>query len=398
MKKIDLFLFVTCTLCMILPDQTFAKSATCGVGEFLFSTKCRDCKPGCFCTGGGTKTLSLDPDDKISASVLEAYCRHERNDCPKGSANGGEAYGACGRHNNAKIYRCPDAFPNSSSKATSEEQCYTTVGSKKLYYKKVSCIAGKYLPINSDSCVPCKTGERDYCPGIENVYPSVSTDKGVSSCAPNQKANSTHTACEDNGITCIAGTYLPADSLTCAACPDGYYCKGGTWPQQPIDQGNERCSGSTVPNEKRTACIQGTITVSEGYYLPANATEPVVCKGAKSYCPGGKFDQSPKDQGIFDCPNGGRANKDKTACTITISKNQMSQCWQESGDAENFKSCVLLANSSTNTITYTTTPKYTYKIDTALQKQIREEALDAYKNTGSAYMNVGETLLNPKRY
>ncbi len=52
-----------------------------------------------------------------------------------------------------------------------------------------------------------------------------------------------------NSVTCAAGKYLPANSTTCATCPAGNYCPGGTWEKSSSDQGLNTCptmaTGST---------------------------------------------------------------------------------------------------------------------------------------------------------
>ena len=341
------FFLFECMIIVFFPINIFAKSKSCDPGEFLFSYYCTDCPKGCFCSGGDL--YSLDPDYNLSKDDLKKYCAGTLSECYTGNSKFTEdkteypswSWGDCGRQDAAKIYKCPTGFTSEEKQKTKSACYFKSDSGDTVYWTVRSCEAGTYLPAKSGSCKSCKTGTNNYCPGLTDAYPSTTKDQGISTCPDGKKPNMARTACEDDGISCIAGTYLPANSSTCAACPDGFYCPQGTWQPQPIDQGKNRCTGSTVPNEERTECIQGAITVSEGYYLPANTTEPVPCKGAKSYCPGGTFDKASKDQGIFDCPKGGRANKNKTACTITIIKNHMKECWTDSGDPDKYKTCVL---------------------------------------------------------
>lgn len=53
-------------------------------------------------------------------------------------------------------------------------------------------------------------------------------------------------------ITCEAGTYLPANSSTCAICPQHYYCPGGDFIQSTADQGKNSCAEDTGGLYKRT--------------------------------------------------------------------------------------------------------------------------------------------------
>ncbi len=41
--------------------------------------------------------------------------------------------------------------------------------------------------------------------------------------------------------TCTVGKYLPANSTTCAVCPAGKFCNGGSWSKSSDDQGYEDC-------------------------------------------------------------------------------------------------------------------------------------------------------------
>ena len=90
------------------------------------------------------------------------------------------------------------------------------------------------------------------------------------------------------------------------------------------------------------------INVKSGQYLPANKVSPDDCKGANKYCPGGIYEQSARDQGIFDCPYGSRQNRDKNACQIAVNANQMmygksndvsKPCWHLTNRQE-YRACV----------------------------------------------------------
>ena len=143
-------------------------------------------------------------------------------------------------------------------------------------------------------------------------------------------------------ITCESGKYLPKGAMSCEKCKSRYYvCVGGTFPSKPTsDQGISKCPSNQIANSQQTSCSD-SIYCEPGLYLPANETEPVPCNGVKSYCPGGTFSKASKKQGIFDCPNGSRANKDKTACTVTLVKAHMKKCWTDYNDPDKYKTCVL---------------------------------------------------------
>ena len=354
-----LFLSAVAVGCFLPIVDVQAKSGECGIGEFLFSTKCRDCKPGCYCYGGHTTTLSLDHKDKISASDLEKYCRRETNSCPH---QGKDGYGECGRKGEAKIERCPAGFPKSDAKATSAEQCYVMSGNERLYNKKVSCAAGKYLPKGKGSCADCSSkGGNYYCTGV-TAYPSTTADQGLSECASGKKPNSARTGCGNIDIKCKAGQYLPKGRDYCIECKTGHLdvCEGGTFQENSnADQGIITCGNDLIANKEHSKCVSesGIIVVPKGQYLPADTYVPKPCpKASKKYCPGGEFTHSKKNQGMYDCPMNGRSSSDMSTCTLTLSKEQLkygpggksttflAQCWIHSEDPERYTSCLLGTN------------------------------------------------------
>jgi len=228
-------LFVVAAVIGVAPMfNAFAK--TCSAGEHLMTSACRDCPTGCYCTNTST---ALDPKDKISNSEKTDWCARKRSTCPN---NGKDGYGDCGKPEGG-VNRCPSDFPNSASKSTSIEQCYTVVGSKKLYYKKITCIAGKYLPINSDQCTTCPSGKE--CPGIENVYPSITTDQGIG----NQKLS------DSNIIDVAPGQFLPGNTGTPKQCTGtNRYCPGGTFMRSNKEQGRYECPKGSRVNDNLSGC------------------------------------------------------------------------------------------------------------------------------------------------
>lgn len=340
--KNSLFLTTISIGCFLTMMDVHAKSKTCPVGEFVMSTKCRDCPPGCFCSGGGTETMSLDHKNEIDLDEVKNFCLRKRSSC---SHQGKDGYGVCGRQDHAKLYLCPSIFPNSDGNVSSKNQCFAWSGGQKVYYGKKTCVAGEYLPKNSPKCVECKSGSLDYCPGIKDAEPSTTADQGLSSCSGGKVANASHTDCAFTDVQCIAGTYLPANSISCAPCKNRYYyCPGGTFGKQPINQGIFECRGNGQSvNETKTACIQGEITIDQGYYLPANTNKQKKCTDEKHYCPGGSFDKKSQDQGRFECPGNSSAKSDKSACVMKISKDDMSKCYLSTEDINDtkYKNCVM---------------------------------------------------------
>ena len=117
-------------------------------------------------------------------------------------------------------------------------------------------------------------------------------------------------------VTCAAGKYLPANSLSCTKCTAGYACPGGTYEYKNTDQGISQCSGYTKYSASGASSCS---TVSAGYYTTGCNTNGNGCTGQSqctgaTYCSGGV--QS-------DCPSGYTANTaaGKTAasqCTISV--------------------------------------------------------------------------------
>lgn len=79
---------------------------------------------------------------------------------------------------------------------------------------------------------------------------------------------------EPNSYVCNVNTYLPRQATTCAACPSGFDCDGGTFTfSETNDQG-------LTPH---------TVTCQSGYFLPAASESCVACPSGYT-CPGGTFD------------------------------------------------------------------------------------------------------------
>lgn len=118
-----------------------------------------------------------------------------------------------------------------------------------------------------------------------------------------------------NEYTCSSGEFLPANTLGCESCPNGYTCNGGTFKFnannfQGINMGN--ISSTTINNvcaynfpQKLVAYYtRNKHTCTPGYYLPANIDECTICPN-DNLCIGGTytFDEN-ENQGITPCPVG----------------------------------------------------------------------------------------------
>lgn len=355
-KKVS-FLLLTSVTCFASLDA-FA----CAKGQYKVGALCYGCPNGCYCPKAdqdwsGCGAVTCDAANKTT--LTRATC--------KDAASG--TYG---------VFLCPKNFPLSNrsgslngSGASDISGCYTIgANGTPLYYKKISeCKAGTYLPQMADSCKKCEPDK--VCPGIKNVYISLDKDQGIQSCSSGLVPNKNNTECEkpDTTITIDARTYLPANSSAPAACLAGYFCPGAKVEKvQPFEQGIEQCPENTISkaaqakcdlcpkgtkaNEDHTACTDADITVPSGYYLKANSVEPRPCTAPKTYCPGGTFSKSGKDQGVYNCPYESKSNSSHTGCDLYLTKEQMqngiygkkgdivSQCWLKT-DVNDYKTCVL---------------------------------------------------------
>ena len=272
------------------------------------------------------------------------------------------------------INACPTTYPNSAAKSSKIEQCYLTTtagkyvatakadqvqclknnycaGGTKVHYGSTggmqSCATGYESAAGASSCTtttytitynlnsgtnaagaktsytietadytlptPTKTG---YTFGgwYEN---SGLTGTAVTKIAKGSTGNKTFWAkWTVKSVTCAAGKYLPANSLSCGDCGAGYACPGGTFEYKNTDQGISQCSGYTKYSASGASSCS---TVSAGYYTTGCNTNGNGCTGQSqctgaTYCSGGV--QS-------DCPSGYTANTaaGKTAasqCTISV--------------------------------------------------------------------------------
>ena len=78
---------------------------------------------------------------------------------------------------------------------------------------------------------------------------------------------------------CSAGSYLPANSLTCTRCEKGYYCPGGEWYRKNEIQGRKACPSDYTTESTGSSVIEHCyITVPAGKYLtPINSNTTTSC-------------------------------------------------------------------------------------------------------------------------
>lgn len=294
----------------------------------------KKCPAGCYCPGG-VKTAVGDND---------SYEGKVTTHCSSKTAS------VEGYLNERGVYYCPSERPNSNEQSKSIYDCYNEAGE------------------NYTDNEPIQQKLRLRCP--DGKVP-----------------NAEHTGCiepddQEETVHCIRGEYLPANSESCAECPDGYYCPNEKdYPiNRAVSQGNERCTGNKVPNDRKddcvpcssgkepdedhATCVDAKIHVDPGQYLRANSTDPISCSGSvKKFCPGGSFYKKSVDQGRYDCPFNSNANSTNTACELKLTKKQMvngvsgnGECWLKT-DPEDYKLCIYGARfeNASNTPTSSST-------------------------------------------
>ncbi len=317
---------------------------TCKAGQYLPANKdkCESCSSlgiTKYCPGGsflkGTSDQGVSTCSKSNETTNDARtgCTTSKRcdagqhkiglicyGCPEGSYCDGSAEQSSngGKNGVAGVHTCPAAYPKSDrNKATggvgakTAKDCYKVVSNVKYYNVQVSCEIGKYLPSSKTTCAACTDGK--YCPG--GKFDLAAIDQGLMTCPSGQKPNSNKTACN---TSCLAGKYLPANTSTCAACPTDKkttYCIGGEYAVSNKDQGKAECAPGKVANSARTACTDIKVKCSAGQYLPANSETCKKCEAGKVCLKEETYTFSTvKSQGMSDCAQKEIPNDTQTAC------------------------------------------------------------------------------------
>ena len=117
---------------------------------------------------------------------------------------------------------------------------------------------------------------------------------------------------EIDSYTCNPGQYLPANTLGCVSCPNGFVCNGGTYNFNPNKyQGLEIGTISTntinnicavnFPPELYSVYEPNEHNCAPGYYLPAGFDACTICP-QNNYCLGGTYTFNETiNQGITSC-------------------------------------------------------------------------------------------------
>ena len=316
---------------LVLPNVASAVcSKTMVAGKFCSGSAPTPCKPGCYCTGGTTSGV-------LQSDVIKACAREEKNFIEQGLAS---LFATSQDMNEAHVFLCPDDFPYSDAGAKSSEKCYACenynsrqnkCSGTKLYNEEIRCEVGEYLPRGSTTCTKCE-GEQigsikvNTCKGGK-FKPSFDEDQGKDQ---GKVINIDSLKITDDNVslivTCEAGKYLPADSLFCKPCLNGYICpKKGTYTQKDQNQGLETCPDGRTPNQDKTACVASNSGTNAGNSSNKNNTNT-------------------NNNGT----NSGNSSKNDKTCPSILSKNQLKygvsgdkECWLFLDiKPEKYKKCV----------------------------------------------------------
>lgn len=286
---------------MVFFDPVFAEcrtSGTCGVqydacsGYWCGSGTVRDCRQGCYCTGGWSAVVPAGVDTMcMNGSLTQAGIDYT------GTLNG------------IGVYLCPAGY-TSGERAKTVNDCYhkntTCSGGSRLYYARPRCYSGQYLPAQASSCSSCPAGK--YCDVYNGDYVvSSCNDQGITgSCTGNQYSTSGAQACSlCNGVgravkknnagtlnvgcdVCDEGTYANDGHTACEICEAGYACTNGMKTQ---------CTGNQYSNtEGASQCTECT---GNGKAVVKNNGLNVGC----DVCPPGTYANDDHSQCIV-CPAG----------------------------------------------------------------------------------------------
>ncbi len=238
-------------------DDCALVPVTCTYGWYLpaNSLTCTVCKDGHYCAGG-TYTLDTENDQGVEL-------------CP-------ENY----RDNTgwvAEVTQCAINCPDGTIIVNPHEACTTPDGS----WWAPGGLYGYGQSSNYNLCP-----DNHSTPNTTNPADHDSSDD-----------------CTPLSTTCVAGEFLPADTLDCAQCPAGYYCAGGEFVFDSIDQGISSCPDGYDAGPLSASTVEECqIFVNPGYMV--NVTEgyaPIPCWGG-SGCIGDEWvNYGSNSQNVVTC-------------------------------------------------------------------------------------------------
>lgn len=368
----------------------------CAAGKYLpkNATTCSSCKDRYYCPGGSFPKASYDQGLKTCPSgqkpdALQKSCIKDTSTSSSSSNGSIKCY--AGQYLPANATSCSPCknryycLGGTFSKSSSDQGLKTCMFSEPNYSKtacQVKCDKGKYLPANGWECQSCK--DRYYCWG-GTFSQHVPYDQGTRQIGGSSTTNSNgggSTSTSTQRVYCNPGRYLPAngkETADCRQCKERYYCIGGTFPVASYDQGLRSCPANSAPVlPDRTKCEYGAFECEPGYYMRAKGTGCTKCPTTKNYCPGGTYKPNDVDQGIKVCPDLTVANDKRSACKMTITKQQLQYGLAKKTDAAIEEQCWTRA----------TMPEYVYcmfggKVNIKIKEEPAPASTDSGTDTGT---------------
>jgi hypothetical protein len=117
---------------------------------------------------------------------------------------------------------------------------------------------------------------------------------------------------EINEYHCDVGYFLPANTLGCRPCPNGFTCPGGIFEFNPDEYQGLYLTGAITQTINNVCAVNFPSNIpaiytpnvhecASGYYMPANTDGCVVCP-ENNYCVGGTYTfNETVTQGILPC-------------------------------------------------------------------------------------------------
>ena len=274
---------------MTLTAQCNTNSYSCAAGTYLKAgeTTCSDCPAGSACPGGNflySATTDVGRTPCAAGYYTNGTKKTQCTQCATGSYAAGTGNTSCtacaaGKTTNGLGTSSSSCVSCTNSEGVSTWGTQTWNANSVSNLCSVSKCNGGYRKNGTTSCIKCSagyysaggtatsctkcTGANTSAAGASSCTVACSNRSGVSTWS--SSATCTIVECnagykiEDNecvldSVTCSAGQYLPANTLTCSGCPAGYRCPGGTFNRASSDQGKFQCTAGTYAAANSSSC------------------------------------------------------------------------------------------------------------------------------------------------
>ena len=279
-----------------LKDETITMCDHAEAGFPRFYVEAEPCPAGSYCPG-------------IPDSLADSISGLDEGNIPDSWPKCGDTAPYTDIYNK---YACPTTYPNSAAKSSAIEQCYLTTTAGKYVATaradQVQCLANNYCTGGTQVNYGSTGGMQSCATGYESTagassctattYSITYNLNGGTNASSNPAKYTVETATitlaaptktgytfggwyTNSGltgnavtkiakgstgnkifwakwtvksVTCAAGKYLPANSLTCGDCTAGYACPGGTYSYSSSIQGRTQCTGATYSGAGAATC------------------------------------------------------------------------------------------------------------------------------------------------